>query len=133
MRSPVGTFTFCLSDWGKTVARSFIVVEPDQIVRLDLEGMLRAQFPEAGLTYGRSLADVGNAINASTPSTTIFVRWDSARDSKIALDALHTAAVRGCQIIMIGANRDVPFPATFIDPPFTTEMVIEALDRVARE
>jgi hypothetical protein len=40
---------------------------------------------------------------------------------------LQAVATRGCHIVIIGDAKDVDFPVTVIELPFTTDMVIAAV------
>ncbi len=112
---------------GVIVARNFIVVEPDPIVRMDIEGMLLAEYPASQLATGDSLSEVGAALNSCGVETTLIVRGSLISENEDLLRVLRAAATRGSHLVVIGDMEDFDLPATFLELPFTTEMVVAAV------
>lgn len=107
--------------------QSFIIIEPDPVVCMDIEGMLIDAFPVSHVSSGASLADIGAAINNCGPGTALFVRGSLVAEDDRLRAALHTAVVRKSRVVIIGQADDLDFPAIFVDLPFTTDMVIAAI------
>ena len=54
------------------MARNFIIIEPDPVVCMDIEGMLIATYPDCQIAAGSSLAEIGAAIyNSITAALTV--------------------------------------------------------------
>ena len=109
--------------------RNFIVIEPDQVIAMDLEGILQSRYATARVALAISLQEVGNVIGVSGIGTTIFVSETLTSYSTDVRRVLATAATRGSHIVVIGQPHSVEFPVTFIDMPFTSEMVIEVVEK----
>ncbi|MEL7211344.1 MAG: hypothetical protein AAGK92_01705 [Pseudomonadota bacterium] len=110
------------------MSKSFVILEPDPIVCMDLEGMLIGRFPGSPLMQGAALSDLGTAIYNCGPDTTFFVRSNLMDEDKDVSGVIETVATRGSHIVIIGPDRQTAFPATFIDLPFTTDMIVAAVD-----
>ena len=111
------------------MARNFIIVEPDPIVCMDVEGMLVAQYPGAQVVAGASFKGIGAAIDNSGPDSTLFVKGALVTASDDLRRVLQAAATRGSRIVIIGESKAVNFPAIFLELPFTTDIVIAVVDR----
>ena len=109
--------------------RNFIVIEPDQVIAMDLEGILQSRYASARVALAISLQEVGNVIGVTGIGTTIFVSETLTSDSTEVRQVLATAATRGSHIVVIGQPHSIEFPATFIDMPFTSDMVIEVVEK----
>jgi len=110
------------------MTRNFIIVEPDPIVSLDIEGMLIAQYPDAHIAFGASLTEIGAAIYNCTTDTTLVVKGSLILESDDLDRVVKTAATRGSKIVIIGDVTELDFPARFVALPFTTDMVLAAVD-----
>lgn len=118
---------------GVNVDKTFIIIEPDPVVCMDVEGMLIAEYPKSQLSVGASLADVAPMTYSCGANCTLFVRGSLISESDDLGRAVRIAATRGCRIVIIGLEEDFDFPATFIDLPFTTDMVMAAVGQAASE
>ena len=116
---------------GVGMAQSFIIVEPDPIVCMDMQGILLTRYPQSDIIVGASLSDLGPAIHICGAETTLFIKSTLFADDDELQHATRTAAARGGQVVMIGHTGGVDFAAVFVELPFTTEMVLAALDRNA--
>lgn len=110
------------------MSKDFIILEPDPIVCMDLEGMLIGRFPNSYLAQGASLSDIGAAIYNCGPDSVLFIRSTLMDESDDIRRVVQTIASRGSHVVIIGQQKQVAFPATFVDLPFTTEMVFSAVD-----
>ena len=107
---------------------NFIILEPDTIVCMDLEGMLAARYPGGCVVQGSSLSELGPAIHNCGPDTVLVIRGTLLFSSDDVRRVVRTVATRGSHIVIIGQEETVEFPATFVDLPFTTEMMFAAVD-----
>lgn len=110
----------------------FIIIEPDPVVCMDVEGMLIAEYAGCHVTTGASLSQIGAAINNCGPDTTLFMRGSLVSQSDDLKRVVQTAATRGSQVVIIGEAAKFDFPVTFIELPFTTDMVIAAVAQDAK-
>ena len=94
---------------------------------MDVEGLLISQYPRAHVTTGASLADIGPAIHNCGPASTLVVKAALLTDDDDLRRVVRTAAIRKVRIVVIGGPFDFDFPATFIELPFTSEMVLAAM------
>ncbi|MCK0097706.1 hypothetical protein MWU60_19190 [Yoonia sp. F2084L] len=109
------------------MTKNFIIIEPDPIVAMDVEGLLISQFPRAHITTGASLADIGPAIHNCGPTSTMVVKGTLLADDGDLRRVARIAAVRKARIVVIGGPFDFDFPATFIELPFTSDMMLAAM------
>lgn len=114
---------------GVNVIKNFIIIEPDPIVAMDVEGLLISQFPRALITTGASLADIGPVIHNCSPASTMVVKGTLLADDDDLRRVVQIAAVREARIVVIGGPFDFGFPSTFIELPFTSDMVLAAMTR----
>lgn len=112
---------------GVNVTKNFIIIEPDPIVTMDVEGLLISQFPHAHITTGASLADIGSAIHNCGPASTMVVKGTLLADDGDLRRVARIAAIRKARIVVIGGPFDFDFPATFIELPFTSDMMLAAM------
>ncbi|EBA11156.1 hypothetical protein [Roseobacter sp. CCS2] len=112
------------------MSKTFIILEPDPVVAMDLEGALIQRFPSCHVTAGASLQEIGAAIHQCGPDTTMFVKNTLFIGDDDFKRVVQTAATRGSHIVTIGAVEDLDVPSTFVEMPFTTDMVIAAVDHV---
>lgn len=118
---------------GVIVAKNFIIIEPDPVVCMDVEGMLIAEYPACHVACGSSLAEIGAALNNCGPDTTLFIRGSLISESADLEKVVQTAATRGSHIVIIGEAEDFDFPVTLVELPFTTDMVIAAVAQNAKK
>ena len=105
----------------------FVILEPDPIVMMDLQGLLQERFAGAHLVAGATWTDVAAAIRSSDEASAIIVRGSLIAADPDLQAELHARAVRRTRIMVIGPATDFGFPAVFVDLPFSTEILIEAL------
>ena len=105
--------------------RTYIIIEPDPIVGLDLNGILSSAFPDAALKLFRDIAEAEAHIATAMSSACILL------NSKVAscgiLELLNDCVGRGVNVLFIGETRDVGFPASFVQKPFTSDMILTTL------
>ncbi|WP_133122586.1 hypothetical protein [Yoonia maricola] len=109
------------------MTKNFIIIEPDPIVAMDVEGLLTSQFPQAQITTGASLADIGLATHSCGPECTMIVKGTLVADDDDLRRVVRVAAIRKAHIVVIGGPFDFDFPAAFIELPFTSDMVLAAM------
>lgn len=109
------------------VTESFIIIEPDPIVVMDIEGLLTAQFPRARIVAGASLADIGPAVDGCGPETTFVVKGSIVADDDDLRRVVAGAAVRKARIVVIGGPFEFDFAATFIEMPFSSDMMLAVM------
>lgn len=112
---------------GVNVTENFIIIEPDPIVVMDIEGLLTAQFPRARIVAGASLADIGPAIHSCGPETTFVVKGSIVADDDDLRRVVREAAVRTARIVVIGGPFEFDFAATFIELPFSSDMMLAVM------
>lgn len=108
--------------------RDFIIIEPDPIVVMDVEGTLKSRFDTCLIQSGSSLQDVLAAIQECGPRTTILVRSTLISANNDFARALRVCAARGSHIIVFGETNDGAFPFTVLEVPFTTQTLNAVLD-----
>lgn len=110
---------------GLIVFRSFVVVEPDPVVSMDLCGALTTEFPVCGVTVVDSLASVASFLSAQTSAicviinSHVFPEHDHAPLQQVVEQAGH--------VIVIGSTVSASFPLQHVHIPFSTEMVLGAI------
>lgn len=111
--------------------RTFIIIEPDPIIGLDLNGILSSAFPGAALKLFRDIAEAEKHIASAMSSACILL------NSKVAscniLPLLSECVARGADVLFIGEANDVGFPANFVQMPFTSDMILTTLKSFARD
>ena len=106
---------------------NFIIIQPDPIVRMDIEGMLVTQYPQCRVDAGASLQDIGSAIYGAGPETTLIVKGALVSGSADLRLVLKTAVTRGSRIVITGDCDPVDFPARFVQVPFTNDILSSAV------
>lgn len=104
--------------------RSFIIVEPDPIVSMDVQGILRSAFPRAMITTFRSAAMCSAELHAANAGITIL--FDAGLLTNSMIPTLCAAVQRGAQVVVIGGNVELDFQTAFVDSPFTSQMILDA-------
>ena len=105
--------------------RNFIIVEPDPLIGLDLTGILQSEFPDAELTLFHSQEEAGAYIFAAPQPLCVLLNTNAASEAMLTLLRDHVAP-RG-DVLFIGSERDVGFPASFVQTPFTSRMILSSL------
>lgn len=107
------------------MGKTFIVIEPDPVIGLDLVDMLRSAHPACDVAVEGSLLDATGRLQATGPGACVIINSGAVADRSPAL--LRDVVVRGGQIVFIGAQPDIDFPATVVETPFTSAMIMDAL------
>ncbi|WP_298860247.1 hypothetical protein [uncultured Sulfitobacter sp.] len=107
--------------------RSFVIVEPDPVIGLDLTGILQSEFPEAELKLFRRQEDAEQHIHKVTSPICVVLSASVATAPMLAL--LQERVASQGEVLFIGSERDVGFPAAFVQTPFTSEMILSGLIR----
>lgn len=106
--------------------KRFILIEPDPIVCIDLEGALRDKYPDSQIDKADDPKCAKRLIDVSTSGTTIFIKGSLIGQHSDLARSIGDAAASGFSIVTIGKVEKLATPARFIDLPFTTDMIIEA-------
>lgn len=108
-----------------SVDRTFIVVEADPIVSMDLMGMLKFAYANCSLALAAAEADAEKLIKAATGPVCVIL--NSELVSKRVLTVLRECVARGGQALLIGKKGDLDFPVQTIEFPFNSDMIIDLL------
>ncbi|WP_187428537.1 hypothetical protein ROLI_044690 [Roseobacter fucihabitans] len=105
--------------------QSFVVVEPNPVVLMDLVGTLQHSFPAGSVASLASGSEIGHLLDQVALTTCFFV--NGALISELAPDVVRTIIDAGGRIVSIGRSASDVVPATVLEIPFTTTMILEAL------
>jgi len=108
-----------------SATRTFIIVEPDPVVGLDLAGALSSAFPNSAMNLCMMAAEAKAHISDATTSFCILLNSRLASDEVIG--SLRTCVSRGAQVVFVGTIDNVDFPADVVEMPFTTKMIMDVL------
>ena len=105
---------------------SFVVIEPDPVISLDLDGILKSEFPESKLTLFRGAEEAEKYLLSVASPLCIVVNSSAA--SAGLLSVLRDCTARMSKVVFIGPMGAVDFPSFTIQMPFTSEMILSTLD-----
>jgi len=105
---------------------SFVVIEPDPIISLDLEGILKSEFSYASLTLFRDVEEAGTYLASVGYPLCIVVNSSAASAALLAV--LRDCTARMSTVIFIGPIGVLDFPSFTIQMPFTSEMILSTLN-----
>lgn len=105
--------------------RSFVVIEPDPVIAMDLAGILAHGFPENALTVFRDALAAEKHLLAMTSAVCVLI--NSRVASAGLLLALRNCVAQQGEVVFIGSMGDLDFPATAIQMPFTSKMILSIL------
>lgn len=109
------------------MSKVFIVIEPDPVVCMDVEGLLGSRYPDA-LVWASASLQANARQGTGGPDTTFFVKGSLVKgDTKLA-DTLRNAVALGSKVVTIGIADGLNTSVTTLDMPFTTDMVIAAVE-----
>lgn len=109
-----------------------IIVEPDPIICIDLEGTLKDTFPDHEVVVASEPATATALLQGAEADTTVFVKasWLIKHDG---LDEIvRQAAAVGSRIVTLGQVDGLPPSFRGVEVPFTTEMVVQAMSSDAK-
>jgi DNA-binding NarL/FixJ family response regulator len=107
------------------MSKTFIVIEPDPVVGLDLVEMLRSAHPKCDVVVLGTLLDALGRLQATGAGAFVLINSAAAADRSLAM--LRDVVVRGGRVVFIGRQPDIDFPATVVETPFTSAMIMNAL------
>ncbi len=107
------------------MCKTFVVVEPDPVVGLDLVEMLRSAYPRCDVVVLGSLLDALGRLQATGAGACVLINSAAVADRSLVM--LHDVVVRGGRVVFIGRQPDIDFPATVVETPFTSAMIMNAL------
>ena len=108
---------------------SFVIVEPDPVVRMDLVGTLEHSFPTGTVTAVEATGEIGQMFETPTSSASLFV--NGALMPELAPDITRSVIEAGGRIVSIGRSASDAIPATLLEVPFTMSMILDALEHAA--
>jgi DNA-binding MurR/RpiR family transcriptional regulator len=110
------------------VTRQFIVIEPDAIVLMDLVGMLTFQFPDALVHPATSLA-AANAVEIDRQAKLCLIA--SVNPVQLATSDVARNVRRAGGKIILTTNHTISgtneLPVTWVEKPFTTQIMLQAV------
>lgn len=106
------------------MGRVFYIIEPDPVVGLDLAGALRDWFDGARI---ERLQTVAAMLDAPVGADAVCLVNPSAVPPQ-DLDVLALWQARGAGLVFIGAPAPGYEAAWVLDQPFTTDMIVEAVN-----
>ena len=104
---------------------SFVVVEPDPVVRMDLVGTLEHRFPAAIVAAFSSVDEMGQIMDHLAVSACVFVSGALVPD--LAPDLARLVVETGGRVVSIGAPRSDAVLTTVLEMPFTMTTILDAL------
>lgn len=107
---------------------SFVVIEPDPVISLDLGGILKSEFPDAKLTLFRGAEEAEKYLVSIASPLCIVVNSSAA--SAGLLSVLRDCTARMSKVVFIGPMGAVDFPSLTIQMPFTSEMILSTLGSI---
>ena len=105
--------------------RTFIVIQNDPIVSMDLLGLLETSFPESAIHLFDQLEAASVMIEASMASACVLI--GSNLVTKTSLASVEDFIARGARMVIVGGGDGVSFAAAVVNTPFTTEMILDVL------
>lgn len=111
--------------------RSFVIIDPDPIVTLDLVSLIKSTYPHGDVAMGRDVQQGAAALTRLMQGD--FAFFNTNLMDEAAIDILNGVAARGGQIVFIGSKPDVTFPAMCVEKPFTSAMIMTALGNAASD
>lgn len=108
---------------------SFVIVEPDPVVRMDLVGTLEHSFPAGTVVSVSSASEIGQLFETLTPSATLsaVVFVNGALMPDLAPEIVRAIVGAGGRIVSIGRSDSDAIPSTMLDVPFTMSMILDVL------
>lgn len=105
--------------------QSYIVVEPDPVVSMDLVETLQGAFDDARVIAAQSVPEAIDAIACAPKNAYILFNHEIVTD--LALQILRKRASQGASVVFIGKCASTDFPSRTFDVPFSSKMVLSAL------
>lgn len=109
--------------------KKFILIESDPIVAIDLEGTLRAHFSGCAISIGTHLSDVSADLAQAGHGTVVFVKAGLFSADASLAETLRARMSAGARIVIIGAAQPEHLSMRSVDTPFTTEMILSAIEQ----
>lgn len=109
------------------MARTFIIIDPDPIVSLDLEGLLVSQFTDAEVVSFRTADELACILTLMSARATLFVRGGGFAQQEEVANLVRAAVEGGCSVVSIGAHYGTDIPFQVVDMPFTNESILEII------
>lgn len=105
--------------------QTFVIFETDPVAALDLDGIVAAAFAHAECSVFKDPRQAATFLSTNPAPTGVLVKSGGA--SQTLLPILKDCAAQGSRIVFLGQAVAVDFPATFIDTPFTSRMIVSSL------
>ncbi|WP_299728037.1 hypothetical protein [uncultured Tateyamaria sp.] len=108
---------------------SFVIVEPDPVVRMDLVGTLEHSFPAGSVTACASTAEITQLFETLAASASFFVNGALLPD--LAPEVTRAILAAGGRIVSVGKPATDAVPSTLLEVPFTMTTILDALANAA--
>ncbi len=109
--------------------QTFFVVETDPVISMDLVGLLDTSFPGTSINVLPTVDDAVVVAGSVSGSVCILIAGMHYNNRQAV--PLATIANNGGKVIFIGRAHDIGAPARFVDYPFTSDMVLDAISNDA--
>lgn len=109
-----------------------IIVEPDPIVCIDLEGTLKDTFPTHEIVAASDPDTATALVQSAEADTTVFVKGSWLIKHVGLAETVRDAAAVGAQIVTLGQVDGLPPSFRGVEVPFTTEMLMQAMSSDAK-
>ncbi|SFS21315.1 hypothetical protein [Yoonia litorea] len=106
---------------------NFTIIESDPVVLMDLESLLTEAFVDARITSGTSGADFVRLETFAFEDSVFIVRGSLITKDATLVALLEKASQHNCRIIVTGEPVALPRDVHFIDFPFSSEMMLDAI------
>ena len=108
---------------------SFVVVEPDPIVRMDLAGALEDNFPNSRVEICASTDELQSSFMSMDSPVNLFVNATILSD--LPPDMIKSVGDGGGRVVRVGSSTLPSDQTAVLDVPFSTAMILEAVSNVA--
>lgn len=100
---------------GQAMNRSFVIIEPDPIISMDLVGALKTAFPKSDVSVSQMFADAVMHLAAAPASISILLSHSLVSEKTLGI--LSDYVARGAKVVFVGDVGSVDFQSTVVDMP----------------
>ncbi|WP_342076972.1 hypothetical protein [Yoonia sp. SS1-5] len=111
--------------------RTFIVIEPDPIVSMDLAGTLKTVFPKSDLSIVTSVPQARRLVISDQALICVLINSKLVVPTDLAF--LQSLVAGGGHVMCLGEPVDAGFPTMSVSVPFTADMIVEAVLNVGSD
>lgn len=105
--------------------QTFVIVEPDPVVSMDLVGVVSTAFPRSSVNVNTLFTDEQAEIVAASSAVTILL--SAALVTENTMNLLRSFIANGVHIVFIGEPVIIEPFTTVVSVPFTSRMILNAL------